>query len=100
MIRTCVEPVTVVRGAVASILVDDLFSLGTEETKECLTIAQMLMQQFSRPTEIEKTLASWMTDHSQKIIEESKRGAGEATGCTEPGKVAAEVPQICFLKGI
>ena len=36
---TCVEPVMVVRGAVASILVDDLFSLGTEETIECLTIA-------------------------------------------------------------
>ena len=41
------------------------------------------MQQFSRPTEIEKTLASWMTDHLQKIIEASKRGAGEATGCNQ-----------------
>ena len=55
------EPVKVVRGAIATILIDDLFSIGTEETKQCLSTAQVLMQQFSRPTETEKVFASWMT---------------------------------------
>ena len=43
-----------VHGAIASRLVGDLFSLGTEETKDCLMIAQELTQQFSRPIEMEK----------------------------------------------
>ena len=43
-----------VHGAIANMLVGDLFSLGTEETKDCLIIAQELTQQFSRPMEMEK----------------------------------------------
>ena len=58
-----VEPVKVVREAVTSILVDDLFSIGTDETKQCLTIAQILMQRFSKPTETEIELASWLIDN-------------------------------------
>ena len=66
-----------VRGAIATILVDDLFSIGTEEAKQCLSTAQILMQQFSRPTETEKALASWITDRLRKIIQKSKYGTGE-----------------------
>ena len=76
-------PVKVVRGAIATILVDNLFSIGTEEAKQCLNTAQILMQQFSRPTEIEKSLASWMTDRLRKIIQKSKCGTGDEARCNQ-----------------
>ena len=41
------------------------------------------MQQFSRPTEIEKVFASWMTGKLSKIIQKSKYGTGEAACCNQ-----------------
>ena len=65
----------VIRGAVASILVDGLFSFETEETKQYLTVAQILMQKFSGPSENEEILASWMTDNllSSPNIKQARR---------------------------
>ena len=41
------------------------------------------MQQFSRPTEIEKVFASWMTGKLSKIIQKSKYGTGEEARCNQ-----------------
>ena len=77
------EPVKVLRGAIATILLDDLFSIGTEETKQSLSTAQVLMQQFSRPMETEKVFASWLTGKLSKIIQKLKYRTGEEARCNQ-----------------
>ena len=67
-----------VRTAVAGILVDESFSIPTEEIKKCLSIAQSLMKYFNcdqvMPTC--EAFCSWLVDALEEIVGQSKKQSG------------------------
>lgn len=70
--------VRTVRTAVAGILVDESFSIPTEEIKKCLSIAQSLMKHFNcdQARQSCETFCSWLVDVLEEVIEKSKKRNG------------------------
>ena len=70
--------VLTVRTAVAGVLVDESFSIPTEEIKKCLSIAQSLMKYFNCDQAMPtcEAFCSWLVDALEEIVRKSKKQSG------------------------
>ena len=60
----------------ASVLVDEFFTIPTQEAKECLKSAQEMMQQLSHPTQLHVDFSNWLICGLKALVDRANKQHG------------------------